>query len=194
MTKNCMRRFVDFQKAFDTVNHDIIISKLNHYGIRGIANDWFSSYLNNCSQFVSIMGYDSSTKPIIHGVPQGSVLFLIYINDLHIAIKHSKVYHFADDTNLLNIGKSPQKMQKEVNADLKILYKWLLANKISLNCDKTEIIFFHKPGDKPPTLKIKMNGCRIYPSKYLRYLGIYLDETLNGGFHCQTLIKKTQKG
>jgi hypothetical protein len=143
------------------------------------------------------MGYDSSTKPIIHGVPQGSVLgpllFLIYINDLHVAIKHSKVYHFADDTNLLNIGKSPQKMQKEINADLKILYRWLLANKISLNCDKTEIIFFHKPGDKPPPLNIKMNGCRIYPSKYLRYLGIYLDETLNGGFHCLTLIKKLKR-
>ena len=80
-------------------------------------------------------------------------------------------------------------MQKEVNFDLKILYKWLLANKISLNCDKTEIIFFHKPGESAPNLKIKMNGHRIVPSKKLRYLGIYLDETLNGGFHCQILKK-----
>ena len=117
--------FVDLQKAFDTVNHDILIAKLEHYGIRGSANDWFSSYLTNRSQFVSILGFDSSNKPIVHGVPQGSVLgpllFLIYINDLHFAIKSSKVYHFADDTNLLNIGNSPQKMEKLVNADLKIL-------------------------------------------------------------------------
>ena len=107
--------FVDLQKAFDTVNHDILIAKLDHYGIRGLANDWFSSYLKNRSQYVSILGYNSSTKPINHGVPQGSVLgpllFLIYINDLHSAIKNSKVYHFADDTNLLNINASPKKMQ-----------------------------------------------------------------------------------
>ena len=137
-----------FKKPFDTVKHDILIDKLEHYGIRGTANNWFASYLKNRSQFVSTLGFDSSTKPVAHGFPQGSVLgpllFLIYINDLHSAIKSSKVYHFADDTNLHNIGNSPKIMQKLVNADLKILYKWLLANKISLNCDKTEIIFFHK--------------------------------------------------
>ena len=189
--------FVDLQKAFDTVNHDILISKLDHYGVRGTANNWFSSYLKNRSQFVSILGYDSNTKPIIHGVPQGSVLgpllFLIYINDLHMAITNSKVFHFADDTNLLNISDSPKKLQKSVNADLKILYNWLLANKISLNCDKTEIIFFHKQGEKPPNLKIKMNGHVIIPSKYIKYLGIYLDETLNGRFHCQDLTKKLKR-
>ena len=189
--------FVDLQKAFDTVNHDILISKLDHYGIRGMANNWFASYLNNRSQFVSILGYESNTKPINHGVPQGSVLgpllFLIYINDLHCAIKNSKVYHFADDTNLLNISDSPKRMQKLINADLKILYNWLLANKISLNCDKTEIIFFHKPGEKVLNLKIKMNGHIIIPSKYIKYLGVYLDQTLNGSFHCKNLVKKLKR-
>ena len=100
--------FVDLQKAFDTVNHDILIAKLEHYGIRGLANQWFASYLKNRTQFVSILGFDSSVKPINHGVPQGSVLgpllFLLYINDLHLAIKSSKVFHFADDTNLPSTG------------------------------------------------------------------------------------------
>ena len=163
--------FADLQKAFDTVNHDILVSKLEHYGIRGIANNWFSSYLKNRSQFVSILGFDSDIKPVNHGVPQGSVLgpllFLIYINDLHTVIR-SKIFHFADDTNLLNINNSPRKLQKHINADLKILCNWLLANKISLNCDKTEMIFFHKPGVKLPDINILLNRQRIYPSKCIK--------------------------
>ena len=85
-------------------------------------------------------------------------------------IKYSTVYHFADDTNLLHIEKSPRKMQKQVNLEVKSLYKWLLANKISLNCSKTELIFFHTPGGSVPDLTIKMNGLLIYPSSYIKYL------------------------
>ena len=188
--------FVDLQKAFDTVNHEILVAKLDYYGIRGTANNWFSSYLQNRSQYVSILGFDSDIKPVNHGVPQGSVLgpllFLVYINDLHTVIK-SKIFHFADDTNLLNTNNSPLKLQKHINADLKILYNWLLANKISLNCDKTEIIFFHKPGGKLPDIKIKMNGKRIYPSNCIKYLGIYIDETLNGSYHCKNIQAKLKR-
>ena len=110
--------FVDLQKAFDTVNHDILIEKLNYYGIRGIANSWFRSYLNNRKQYVSINGFSSKTLNTTHGVPQGSVLglllFLLYINDLHVSIKHSNVYHFADDTSLLHINDSSEKTKENI--------------------------------------------------------------------------------
>ena len=132
--------FVDLQKAFDTVDHQILLAKLNHYGIRGVSNNWFKSYLSNRSQYVSINGHESGLAAINCGVPQGSVLgpllFLLYINDLNQAIKLCKVHHFADDTNLLCVSNSIKKLNKLVNADLKRLVNWLNANKISLNLKK----------------------------------------------------------
>ena len=138
--------FVDLQKAFDTVEHDILLSKLEHYGIRGLANDWFKSYLSNRKQYVSINGYDSNLADVKFGVPQGSVLgpllFLIYINDLNQALRFCKVHHFADDTNLIHLSKSVYRLNKYLNLDLKNLTYWLNANRISLNVEKTELVIF----------------------------------------------------
>ena len=190
--------FVDFQKAFDTVNHHILIEKLDHYGIRGCINKWFQSYLSDRKQFVSINGFNSKESNMEHGVPQGSVLgpllFLLYINDLNLSIKNSLTYHFADDTNLLKIANSYKKIQKSLNIDLKNLVSWLLANKISLNKTKTEVIVFRKPRSPPPTdLKIKLNGLRIQPSSTIKYLGLLLDETLSGDAHCSLIISKLER-
>ena len=190
--------FVDFQKAFDTVNHEILLKKLDYYGIRGPVNDWFKSYLYERKQYVSILGFDSQVNIMQHGVPQGSVLgpllFLIYINDLNKAILHSLVFHFADDTNFLIIDSSYKLIQKKLNIDLKCLVNWLLANKISLNTAKTELIFFRKPGERiPEHIKIKINGHRIYPSSYIKYLGVYLDEYLDGSAHCSELQSKLRR-
>jgi hypothetical protein len=196
--------FVDFQKAFDTVNHSILLKKLNHYGIRGDIGKWFASYLSNRKQFVSVLGFDSRQQIINHGVPQGSVLgpllFLIYINDLHRSIKHSSTFHFADDTHLLTIAdRKPNvhpvhSLQAKLNHDLKGLYRWLLANKISLNAAKTELIIFRKPSQKNiPTTNIKINGKRIVPVSYIKYLGIYLNEFLDGSSHCTQLQSKLQR-
>ena len=138
--------FIDLKKAFDTVDHEILLKKLSHYGIRGLANDWFKSYLNNRQQFVSMSGYDSDKLIIKHGVPQGSVLgpllFLVYINDLHKSIKYCTVRHFADDTNLLISSNSPKQLQSHLNSDLKCLCKWLRANKICLNISKIRAFDF----------------------------------------------------
>lgn len=94
----------------------------------------------------------------MHGVRQGLVLgpllFLIYINDLYSSIQFCKIFHFADGTNLLHIGKSTKKVQKEINKDLKTLYQWMLSNMISLKKDKTEMLIFHTKGTSRPFLKV----------------------------------------
>ena len=190
--------FVDLQKAFDIVDHQILLAKLNHYGIRGVSNDWFKSYLSNRNQYVSINGYESGFAAINCGVPQGSVLgpllFLLYINDLNQAIKFCKVHHFADDTNLLCLSNSIQKLSKLVNADLKHLLYWLNANKISLNVKKTEMIIFKSKQKKlEGDLKIKLCGKRLYPTESVKYLGVKIDANLTWQHHVNDLSTKLNR-
>ena len=103
--------FLDLSKAFDTVNHDVLISKLQYYGICGISNDWFTSYLKDRKQFTSIGNVTSDQRPILCGVPQGSVLgpllFLLYINDFPNCAKALDTHLFADDCNIFYAQKSP---------------------------------------------------------------------------------------
>ena len=160
---------MDLQKVFDTVDHQILLAKLNHCGICGVSNDWFKSYLSNHSQYASINGYESGLAAINCGVPHGSVLgpllFLLYTNDLNQAIKFCKVHHYADDTNLLCLSDSIKKLNKLVNADLKDLVNWLNANKMSLNVKKTEMLIFKSKQKKfEGDLKIKLCGKRLYPT------------------------------
>ena len=190
--------FVDLQKAFDTVNHEILLSKLNYYGIRGVPQKWFQSYLSNRFQFVNINGTNSTIKPINIGVPQGSILgpllFLIYINDLHRCIKYSKTYHFADDTNLLIIDKSLKKLNKHLNADLSALVQWLRANKISLNTKKTELIIFKSRNKKiSKTLNFRLSGQKLTPVNKIKYLGLIIDENLTFSQHLQDLSCKLSR-
>ena len=190
--------FVDLQKAFDTVDHEILLSKLDYYGIRGISNNWFKSYLSNRKQFVSINGYDSGLAEIKCGVPQGSVLgpllFLLYINDLNQAIKFCKVHHFADDTNLLYLGKSIKKLNKLVNYDLKNLLYWLNANKISLNVKKTELVIFKsKRKQFDGEIKLKLSCKRLFPTDSVKYLGVKIDGNLSWKSHIDYLSVKLSR-
>ena len=121
--------------------------RLHHYGVRGIANDWFRSYPSDRTQPVSINGFNSAYKILKYDVPQGSVLglllFLIFINDLNIAIKNSETFDFADNC-LLNIKDSIKKINKVVNKDFKFLIQGLYTKKISLDVAKTEVSIFRR--------------------------------------------------
>ena len=163
--------------------HDILLTKLDHYEIRGLANDWFHSYLKGRQQFVSIGNQASTIKEIVSGVPQGSVLgpllFLIYINDLHSCLKYSRAYHFADDTNVTLSDRLQETLAKRMNHDLRKLSMWLRANKLSLNIEKTELVVFRRQNTKlNNSFKIKLDGKRLFPTSSVKYLGVLLDEHL----------------
>ncbi|XP_057290863.1 uncharacterized protein LOC130613552 [Hydractinia symbiolongicarpus] len=190
--------FIDLQKAFDTVSHEILLSKPEHYGIRGVTNSWFRSYLSDRVQYVSLTNTKSKKLFIKHGVPQGSVLgpilFLLYINDLINSIIFSEIFHFADDTCMLYANHNLKKMQKHLNIDLKCIYKWLTANKIALNVAKTEVILFRQRNKAVNyDIRLKLNGKKLEFSSHVRYLGILIDEFLDWDFHISYIGNKLRK-
>ena len=191
--------FVDLEKAFDTVHHDILCKKLEFYGLRGNVNKLIKSYLSDRKQFVSINGYDSEVKDVTCGVPQGSslgpLLFLLYINDLRLCLSETSCGHFADDTFIIYNSKKPKSIETIINHELKKVSRWLRLNKLSLNAAKTEVIFFRSSRhaldyDK---ISIKMNGLKLTPVEYVKYLGMYIDKNLDWNHHIQELAKKLNR-
>ena len=181
---------LDLSKAFDTIDHEILLSKMDRLGMRGNVLNWFRSYLSDRKQFVVVNEAESAIKILNKGVPRGSivgpVLFIIYMNDLSEFCIQSKPTFFADDTTLLVTSPNKDLLNKIMAKELKVVNNWLATNKLCLNVGKTKCV----------SIKVKspqnlfLDEMKIQECKTMKYLGVHIDNELKFLDHIDSLKKK----
>jgi hypothetical protein len=196
--------FMDLSSAFDTINHGILLAKLQHYGVRGKILCLFKSYLTNRKQFVEIKcthddteeGFKSRTASVFRGVPQGSILgpilFIIFTNDMinHIydIIPDTQVTVFADDTNAVISSDNIVELNDRVNKALVSFGAWFRINNLKLNCTKTKVLLFRTTARNEDALDVVIEGVKIDQVESAKFLGIEIDSMLNWKHELSSLV------
>ena len=198
LKKHSICVFVDFQKAFDTINHSILFRKLDSYGVRGVVLSLFKSYLTNRKQRVRIGDSYSDLADLKIGVPQGSILgpllFIIYVNDIFHVPEFGHAILFADDTNIIFSDHSYSNLISKCNTDLEKFRLWCISNTLSINIQKTHYMLFT---NRLPSCDLSicpsLNGLPLESQNSCLFLGVYLDNKLKFNLHIQHISKKISK-
>lgn len=192
--------FLDLSKAFDCLDHKILLSKLKYYGIKNKSLSLCSNYLSNRTQFVELNTDNSSEKLSIDtGVPQGSILgpffFLLYVNDFNKCTKKFNMINYADDTTLLTTLTCENNINvaEKINEELNHVFIWLCTNKLSLNVSKTKFMTFHRPQKSISSPVLKINHKEIQETDEFNLLGVTIDKTLNFRPHITKITNKISK-
>ena len=187
---------LDVKKAFDSVSHDILVAKLHHYGIRGIADDLFASYLANRQQYTIINNCSSNLERVVFGVPQRSILgpFLlsIYVNDLCLLFNFTPQL-YADDTAILSQHKNITDLEKNTNPMLESIFNWMNANLLTVNLDKLISIPTSYNSEKNFSINVTYNKIPIANVSSSKYLGLILDQNLTFAEHIKMIETKVSR-
>ena len=185
--------FLDLRKAFDTVDHGILLSKLTKYGVVGTPLRWFTSYLTNRRQYCQVNGHKSSLKSVHCGIPQGScfgpLLFILYVNDFEQCLNKCTSNMYADDTSVTCSAEDIDELCNDLRTEVDNIAEWLRQNKLSLNTDKTEfMVVGHKRQTKRihGPLEVNINGGPIKRVKKLNTLELQWTKTLHGMSNIRT--------
>ena len=191
--------FLDLSKAFDTLDHHILLNKLNYYGINNVEAKLFKSYLTDRSQYVEFDDTKSDTLPISTGVPQGSILgpllFIIYMNDIAEITSIFDMIIYADDTTLQSTLNSftldlKSNINDKINIEINLINEWLCSNKLSLNINKSKYMIFHQPNKKFKEPQITINNIQIEKVNSFNFLGITIDKQLTWKIHVNKICSK----
>ena len=191
--------FIDFRKAFDTVNHDLLLQKLSYMGVLDKELAWFKDYLHDRTQVLDFQGVSSDPVPIPIAVPQGSILgpllFILHVNDLPNVVNRCSMLMYADDTVLFYAASRVDALQERLNEELKTIECWLRQNSLFLNVYKTEAIVFGTSPRLPNiySFTISVNGTYIKRVSQFKYLGVVFDERLSCNDHVKFILAKAGK-
>ena len=189
--------FIDFQKAFDKLNHNILLKKLKFFGFTDSAIKFFKNYLSDRKQITLVNNVKSNSLPITHGVPQGSnvgpLLFLLYINDIGYSIKKCRFKLFADDTVIYCNSKDINTCKKHIEEDLNNINEWCINNNMQINSKKTKIMLFGNRNivKKNKNVFIRFNNEDLQTVSSFKYLGFILDSVLSHNQHTNIIIRNT---
>ena len=179
------------------VDHSILLKKLEHYGVRGLALKWIGSYLSRRKQFVSVNGSNSNTRDIKYGVPQGSILgpllFIIYINDIPEIARFAKFILYADDANIILTADTIEMIHSQLLKLIACLVTWVSANGLALNLKKTKYMIFSRTRHTNLPAPLVISNTAIERKSEARFLGVIIDESLNWSRHVKTIISKMSR-